>query len=220
MKIVRVYAVFLTAFILYGTFILKPRLSYGGDYGFQPMNTIIHTKEDFFRLYTMNLYADIDSVSRNIFFLELAYTMPWDDTPLVFITNETQYEKYQFLLMTHICVLLTQEYINFGYLFMKENIYFFNEEFLTDYLDGYEVAEFYFTHAGNWWKEAIQYAQSADSYTGVKMDKNFWGHNFDFENEVYQMKTGELDYLEVINDLFERITENRETISNMMEAWG
>lgn len=186
------------------------------DYGFQPMNTIVNSKEDFLELYTATLYADTDTVSRNIYYLELAYTFPYDDTPLICVTNEVQTEKYEYLLMMHICVLLTQEYINFGYLYMKEEPYFFNEMLFEDYLQGYEVAEYYFNHARNWWVEAIEFAQGADEYVGVDLDNNYWGYNFDFEDELYQIKTGDLDYYEVVDDLLERIDENRQTISNFM----
>ncbi len=199
--------------LLFIFFILSTVISYSNpaDFGYQPLRDKIRYKEDFFRLYNQWLYSDMDSVSRNIFFLELAYSVP-NDHPIraiTYITNEIQYERYKDLLMTHICRLLTQEYINYGYLYMKEHIFFFNKEFKKEYLDGYDIAEFYFTQARKYWDQAIGFAQAADGIKGYRTDLE------NMEDEVYRMKTGDLNYYKVIDNLFVRINRNRSEIQRL-----
>lgn len=183
------------------------------DYSFRPMREKIRTKEDFLRLYNTWLYADLDSVSRNIYFLELATVVPFDHPikALTVITNEMQYERYKNLIMMHLCRMLTQEYINYGYFYMKEHLYFFNEEFKKDYLDGYDIAEFYFTKSREYWNQALGYAQAADAVVGWRLDLHY------YEDEIYKIKTGELDYYKVLDNLMTRIQNNRDEIVQM---WG
>jgi hypothetical protein len=186
------------------------------------MRNKIRYKEEFFQLYNRWLYSDLDSTSRNIFFLELAYTMPFN-TPikaLVPVTNETQYDKYKSLLMMRICVLLAQEYINYANFFMKEHIYFYNREFFKDYLDGYDIAEFYYNSARKYWHEAIEHARIARSIRGFKMDLNFNGWNYDFEEEAYRIVNGMVYYDETIDRRLARIERNRRIINQALENEG
>jgi len=178
------------------------------EYGFKPMRNKIRYKEEFFRLYNQWLYSDLDSISRNIYFLELAYVVPFDHPikALIPITNEIQYERYKNILMMHITLMLAQEYINYGYMYVKENIYFFNKEFKDEYLKGYEIAEFYFECARKYWKEAINYAIAADEIKGYRIDLHY------FEDELYKIKTGNLNYNKVIDNLMFRLNRNREIL--------
>ncbi|MGC8765326.1 MAG: hypothetical protein ACP5QT_05515 [Brevinematia bacterium] len=178
------------------------------EYVFKPLRNKIRYKEEFFRLYNEWLYKDLDSTSRNIYFLELAYVVPFDHPirALVPITNEVQYERYKNLLMMHITLMLTKEYINYGYMYMKENIYFFNDEFKKEYLMGYDIAEFYFESARKYWKEAINFAIMADEVKGYRIPLEY------IEDELYRIKTMDLNYDKVIDNLIERINRNREKI--------
>ncbi|URA10382.1 hypothetical protein [Thermospira aquatica] len=183
------------------------------DFGFKPLRNKIRTKEDYFRLFNQWLYQDMDSVSRNIFFLELAYVMPYDHPikALTPITNEMQYLHYQYLLMMQICQLLTQSYIDYGYMYMKEHIYFFNEEFKTNYLQGYDISEFYFTKARQYWDETIQHAKMAYETRFYKTDLLY------MEDMVYRIRDGDLNYYKVIDNLMYRIERNRAEIKR---RWG
>lgn len=181
------------------------------DYGFRPIREPMRYKEDFFTKYAAHLVHNPDYVTRNIFLLECAYAMPWDDPirALSPVTNEMQYAKYQNLLMMHICIMLTKEYIAFGYLYFKENIYWYNRDYFTNYLTGYDVAEKAFTDARNYWNLAVHFAQMADSYRGWRMNDNFNGIHIPFEDEVYRIKTSDLNYYPVIDDLMRRLTRNQ-----------
>ncbi len=175
------------------------------DFGFKPLRNKIRYKEEFFRLYNQWLYKDLDSISRNIFFLELAYVVPFDHPirALVPITNELQYERYKNLIMMHITLMLAQEYINYGYMHMKENIYFFNDEFKKEYLEGYDIAEFYFESARKYWKEAIEFATKTDEIKGFRLALGY------MEDELYRIKTSDLNYDKIIDNLLDRINKNR-----------
>lgn len=175
------------------------------------MHQKIYYKEDFYRLYNEWLYPDTDSVSRNIYFLEMAYISPFDHPirALTPITNDIQYERYKNLLMMHICALLTKGYIDYGYLYMKEHIYFFNAEYKKDYLDGYDISEYYFNHAKNYWDKTLDYAAGADRIKGFKTDFIY------IEDELYRIESGNLDYYKVVTNLLDRINANRRLLASI-----
>ncbi len=183
------------------------------DFGFRPMRHKLDTKEDLFRLYTRWLYSDLDSTGRNILYLELAYTLPFDHPikALTPITNRVQYQRYRHLLMMQISLLLVKAYINYGYLYMKKDLYFFNREFFKDYLDGYDIAEFYFGEARKYWKIAKDLARLADGIKGYRITIPYW------EDQLYRIKTKDLDYDEILDRLMYKIKQNRATIRLAMK---
>ena len=140
----------LKALIFFGIFSL---VSFGFsdmmDFQLHQLPYQLHTKEELLPLYAQWLYPNKDSIGRNIKWLELAYIAYFDDPikALVPIKSEIQYKRYQNLLMMHICVLLTQEYINYGYQFFKENVYYYNTGYLDEYLKGFRHRRILF-HAG------------------------------------------------------------------------
>ncbi len=180
------------------------------DFGYKPLREKIKYKEDFFRLYNVWLYKDLDSISRNIYFLELAYVVSFDHPirALIPITNEIQYERYKNILMMYITLMLTKEYIDYAYMYVKENIYFYNEEFFKDYLDGYDIAEHYLNCALKYWEEALNFARIADSIKGYRTELHY------MEDQLYRIKTNDLNYEKIINNLMSRINKNREKIKN------
>ncbi len=213
----------LSAMALLALFTAANRLAADSDdFSFRPLRHPMRFKEDFFTKYASYLIPDPDYVSRNIFFLELAYTLPWDDPirALVPVTNQMQYAKYQNLLMMHICLMLTKEYINYGYLYFKEHVYFYNRDYFTNYLQGYEVAEKYFNDARGYWDQTIHFAQMADAYTGWHMNLNFDGIHIAFEDEVYRIKTGDLNFYPIIDNLMVRLNRNRDVINAALTNGG
>ncbi len=188
------------------------------DFGFKPLARKLRYKEDFFRLYNRWLYADEDSISRNIFFLELAFAVPFDNPikALVPITSKKQYEKYKDLLMMQISMLLTKQYLILGNYYMKEKIYFFNREFFKDYLLGFDVAELRYKEGLDYWHYALKYAKKADAIHGVHMDLRFWGKNFDYDDLLYKIKTGEINYNKVIQQRLARVRKNRNYILSII----
>lgn len=188
------------------------------EYSFKPMREKIRYKEEFYQLYAEWLYADFDSITRNIWFLELASVVPFDHPikALVPVTNEMQYARYQNLVNMDICRLLTKAYLDFANQYMKEHIYFYNAEFMSNYLEGYEIADAYFDQAKNWWDKAVTFAQAADTYKGWRIDGDFRGHHFNFENTMYRIKSGDLNYYKVIAMRKERVAKNRKIIDDYL----
>ncbi len=191
------------------------------DFKFKQVPDYYRYKEQFLQLFNQWLYTDKDNISRNISFLEYAYCVPFDNPikALVPITNEIQYRKYQNLVMMHICRLLTQAYIDYGYYFFQEHILFYNHEYLKLYLEGYEIAEFYFGEARKYWNLAIDYAKQADSIKGIHINFNPYGYHFDLEDEVYKIKTGMLNYHKVIDNLMTRLDKNRKQAEGFLNSY-
>ncbi|MGL5955255.1 MAG: hypothetical protein ACRC0X_01415, partial [Brevinema sp.] len=96
-----------------------------------PVPKRLDTKEDLIKIdsRTLNQNERQDAIARNIYFLELALVMPFDHPikALVRVTNDSQYQKYQFAVNAHLNQRLADEYVQYGRLFYKENIYFYND---------------------------------------------------------------------------------------------
>ncbi len=183
------------------------------DYGFKPLPKQIHTVEDFFRLYTEWLGPTRDSISRNIYFLELALIYPFDHPikALTPITNKTQWDRYRYLILMHLNAMLTKAYLDLGWQYYKEHLYFFNGEFKKEYLKGYEIAEFYFQSALTYWQRAKKLAKMADSIKGqmYKTDLIY------IEDECKRIVNGDIYYDESINRLLKELRKNREKAKKM-----
>ena len=100
---------------------------------------------------------------------------------------------------------------------MKEHIYFYNREFFTNYMEGYAIAEKYFIDARNYWAKTIDFAKTADSIKGWHLDGEFQGRHKPFENTLFRIKTGDLNYYKIIDNLLYRINKNRKIIESVKQ---
>lgn len=189
------------------------------DYTFVPVHEKIRFKEDYYQLAADWLYADLDSVSRNIYYLEIATVMCFRPAiqALVPITNEMQYARYSNLIEMDICRLLTRYYIEYGNEYMKEHLYFFNREFYTNYTEGWAIAEKYYKDARAWWDKAVDYAKAADAIRGWRLDNDFYGRHIPWENTLERIKSGDLNYYKIVGMRLAKIDENR---AKAKEMWG
>jgi len=187
----------------------------------QPVPKRLDTKEDLIKLdsQTLNQNEKQDAIAHNIYFLELALTMPFDHPikALIHITDEKIYQKYQCALYAHINQRLADEYIQYGTLFNKENIYFYNKDFHEDYLDGYDIAEFYFRSALIYRRRAVEYAQKARKILG-ELNPNKDQSLIDFDQKIYMLTNDPFDFEEIYQNLLSRLQKNRERILALQKS--
>lgn len=184
------------------------------DFMVQPVPRKLNTKEDLISLDNQSLSQNErqDILARNIYFLELALVMPFANPikALIRITNETQYQKYQLAIEAHINNRLADQYTQYGLLYYKPNVYFFNE-FYEEYLDGYDIAEFYFKSAFTYRQRAAEIADRARDIPG-ELNPNKDQTLIDFDQQIYTLTNDPYDYQEIFLKLLEELQENRERI--------
>jgi len=208
---------FLMYLLFFSFFFVSIALCDSGDFKFKPLDRRLKYVEDFFRLYNEWLYQDLDNVSRNIYFLELAWVLPFDHPirALTPISNETHWQRYKYLMKMHIAVLLTKNYLDFGKQFYKENIYFYSKEYEKELLEGYDIAETYFKSALGWFRIAKQYANLVSKY-----DPYIYGTTlYHMEDEYKKIINGELYYDVTINRLLNKIKENRNKLKSLRDFY-
>ncbi|SFB69116.1 hypothetical protein SAMN02745150_00243 [Brevinema andersonii] len=180
-----------------------------------PVPKRLDTKEDLIKIdsVTMNLNEKQDAIARNIYFLELALVMPFDHPikALIRITNKTQYQKYQHAVNAHLHERLAQEYRRYADLYYKENIYFFNNDYYEKYLDGYDIAEFYFKGALTYRRRAQEEAQKARAIPG-ELNPNRDQSLIDFDEKIYKLTKNPYDFEEIFEKLLTELEANRKKI--------
>lgn len=185
------------------------------DFKLKPLNKRLKYVEDFFKIYNEWLYGDLDSISRNIYFLELAWVLPFDHPirALTPISNEIHWQRYKLLLKMHIALLLTKNYLDFGKQFYKDNIYFYSKEYEKELLEGYEIAETYFKSALKWFEIAKKYANMVAIYNSQVYRTTL----YHIEDEWQKLLNNEIYYDVTIKRLLKKISQNREKLKRLKE---
>lgn len=180
-----------------------------------PVPKRLDTKEDLIKIdsLTLNQNERQNAIARNIYFLELALTMPFDHPikALVKVINKEQYQKYQYAVNAHLNQRLADEYVQYARLFYKENIYFYNDDFQKEYLDGYDIAEFYFNSALIYRRKATEEAQKARAIKG-ELNPNRDQTLIDFDQKVYMLTNDPYDFEEIYTRILDELQQNREKI--------
>ncbi|MGL4394311.1 MAG: hypothetical protein ACRCS8_03710 [Brevinema sp.] len=181
----------------------------------QPVPKRLDTKEDLIKIdtETLNWNEKQDTLARNIYFLELALVMPFDHPikALIRITNEDQYEKYKMAVDAYLHRRLADQYVQYANLFYKENVYFYNDDFWEEYLNGYDVAEFYYKSALIYRRRAQKIAQKAGKIYG-DLNPNRDQSLIDFDQHLYHLQDDPLDFEEVYENRLMRLQLNREKV--------
>ncbi|MGL4367022.1 MAG: hypothetical protein ACRCTQ_01895 [Brevinemataceae bacterium] len=190
------------------------------DFMMLPVPKRLDTKEDLIKIdsRTLDRREQQDALARNIYFLELALAMPFDHPvkALVRITNEQQYQKYKFAVCAHLFQRLADEYVQYGNLFFKENIYFYNNEFYQEYLDGYDISEFYYNAALIYRRKALEQAKLAAKISG-ELNPNKDQILIDFDQKIYLLIDDPFDFEAVYAGLLKKIENNRNKIRSLQQ---
>ncbi|HCC37137.1 MAG TPA: hypothetical protein DEQ14_05730 [Treponema sp.] len=182
-----------------------------------PLNGYIVTyKEQYYRLYHQHyLQRPTDSIE-NIYWLEKAAQADFANPlyALALIENETEWEKYRYLFNTHINLKLIEQYLFLGNQWNKRKAYFYNAPWREQNLKSLETAETCYRAALNYWTEAQDWAEKARAgkFRFMNLQRvQFW------EDEVYRMETGELDYGRTITRELTHLENVRQRFQSMDE---
>jgi hypothetical protein len=173
-------------------------------------------KEQYYRLFHLHHIQYPDDTMENIYWLEKALKADFANPlyAMALIENETQWEKYRCLFNAHINIKLIEQYLFLGNKWNKRNAYFYNAPWKEQNLESLKTAETCFRTALYYWQEARKWAEKARDrrFRFINLPKvQFW------EDEVYRMETGDLDYEKTINRELALLQKVRETFQAMGE---
>lgn len=184
-----------------------------------PVPKRLDTKEELVLLDNQNLFWNErqDTIARNIYFLELASIQPFEHPikALIKVESEEQYQKYKLAMHAHIAFRLAEEYRRYADLYYKRNILFYNNEFLKEYLDGYDIAEFYYKSALTYRRRAAEQAQLAVKIRG-ELNPNRDQSLIDFDQRLYQLTKDPFDFEEIYQKQLAELAQNRAKVQAMI----
>jgi len=160
----------------------------------------LYYAEEFY-LYVMNLYYTNAPLERNIRFMQWALEAPFDNPvkSLALIKTEEDYERYKSLFKMHVCLLIIDSYMQLGRRFDKENVYFFNLWYADRLKKSFTIAQYYYRVGLNYWEETKKHAgTSADIPGRISIDE--------WEDELYLIQEGDLDYEAIIESRLEELS--------------
>lgn len=182
-----------------------------------PTDTVLARRlyyaEEFY-LYAMNLYYTNPNLERNILFMQWALDAPFDNPvrSLARIETENDFKRYKMLFKMHANLLIIDSYLQLGRRFDKEHVYFFNLWYAQDLKESFDIAEYYYQVAQNYWQEAKKYGELVELMSG-RIDIDRW------EDELYLINTEKLDYELIIDEHLQRLRERKNIVENYLEQF-
>ena len=169
--------------------------------------------EQFYRLFRMNFYTYPEDALENIFWLERALRADFANplNALARIEDEEDWARYRSLFRMHVNLKLVEQYLLLASKYDKRNAYFFNEPWKETNLKSLEKARTIYSMADYYWEEALRWSAEVPSSFTVLEDVQFW------EDENHRIRTGDLDYREIIDKHVNRVDEVIRTFEEMDE---
>jgi len=182
------------------------------DFGFIPQRRKLKYVEEFYALFTQNHMPATDSTEQNIYFLQVALNSPYKHPiqALCVIRTEAEHEQYKRLLRARIAFLIAQGYLQLGYRYDKEEIYFFNMEYADELVKGFQIAEHYYREAIVYWDEAKRLAAAIYKNRSIRLS----GGLIDaIQDEARRIHAGDINYRKTIDFRLKDLDRKRQKIT-------
>ena len=150
--------------------------------------------EQIYGLYESNLHNDATGHRRNIVWLENSLKLPniHPSQALVITKTWEEYVKYKILLRFHIHYLLTKEYVDWGWLYDKRDVVFYNMEWAEDIKESFAIAKSLYERAKYYWDETKKWSNLAYSkplHIGWEQIEDL---NYEIENNEFDYNYDEI----------------------------
>lgn len=171
-------------------------------------------KEQYYSLFHQHYQQYPDDVMENIYWLEQAVMADFANPRYAEakIENEIQWEKYRYLFMMHINLKLAEQHMRLALNWDRFVAYFYDAPWKEQYIRDLETAESCYKAGLYYWSEAQLWAEKASQkqFRFVFLtDIQFW------EDELYRINDGSLNYERTINRELARLTKMKETYTAM-----
>lgn len=175
----------------------------------------IEFAEQFYRLYHQNLYRYPEEYQENIWYLERALRSPFANplNALARIDDRKEWQRYRTLFYMHVNLELVKQYRGLASKYDKREAYFYNYPWKSANLDSLETAESCYKTALSYWKEALTWWAKLHTVDYVHLDEVE-----EWEDEVYRIDQGELDYGEFIALDLARLQKVRDAFEKMDQS--
>ncbi|MGL4986191.1 MAG: hypothetical protein ACRC5H_03530 [Treponemataceae bacterium] len=161
-------------------------------------------KEQYYKLFHTHYNQSPDNVIENIYWLEKAAASSFANPryALAQIENKTDWEKYRYLFMMHVNLKLIEQHLRLGKNWDKQVAYFYDAPWKEQYLYDLETAKTAYTAGLYYWNQAQQWVEKAND---PKFKFLFVAGIQNWEDELYRINEGLLDYEKIINRQLTRI---------------
>lgn len=173
--------------------------------------------EGFYNLYVENFYQYPHDVNRNIYYLKAALGVPFRNPlyAIAKIKTEDEWEKYRYLMYTHINLKLVDSFLQLAKGLDKQEAYFYNAPWKEYNIKSLNEAEMYYLEAKKHWVDAMEWSSLASDERFMFL---FIEDIQQFEDESYLIQSGELDYNKIINKHLNRLNRIRNTFKEMDDS--
>jgi len=150
--------------------------------------------------------------AENIYYLENSLKRPFVNplNAIGLIKNEKEWERYRNLFTLHVNLKLIEQYRLLAVKYDKFEAYFFNYPWKQENLKSLQMAELYYKDALYYWDRVIEQVEVLDQLPYLYIEGiEYW------EDELFRIKSGELNYEEFIGEDLSRLYAVREKFENM-----
>ena len=168
--------------------------------------------EQFYKLYHSHYIQYPEDSAENIYYLETALKRPFVNplNALGVIETEEEWERYRVLFTMHVNLKLIEQYRLLAVKYDKFDAYFYNYPWKQENLRSLQMAELYYNDALYYWDKVIEQVDILSELKYIYIEGlEYW------EDELYRIRSGELDYNEFINNDLNRLQAVREAFEAM-----
>ena len=172
--------------------------------------------EQYYKLYHQHFYATVESTDENIFYLQQALNADFANplNALTRIENEREWACYRALFRMKCHQLILEEYRKQASKFDKREAYFYNQPYRHIILRSLEMALLNYERALACWPKVKEYADETGKpeYRWIHFDTLY-----KWQEDAHRMRTGDLDYGEIISKDIARLKSVRQKLEEMDE---
>ncbi|MDC7125157.1 MAG: hypothetical protein PQJ46_06300 [Spirochaetales bacterium] len=168
--------------------------------------------EQFYKLYHSHYIQYPEDSAENIYYLETALKRPFVNplNALGIIKTKDDWERYRILFRMHVNLKLIEQYRLLALKYDKFDAYFYNYPFKQENLKSLQMAEKYYKNALYYWDKVLEQVKLLDDNKYIYIEGlEPW------EDELYRIKDGDLNYDEFINNDLNRLYSVREAFEKM-----
>lgn len=168
--------------------------------------------EQFYKLYHSHYIQYPEDSAENIYYLENALKRPFVNplNAIGLIKNEKEWERYRNLFILHVNLKLIEQYRLLAVKYDKHDAYFFNYPWKQENLKSLRMAELYYKDALYYWDRVLEQVEALEELPYLYIEGiEYW------EDELFRINSGDLDYEEFIGNDLSRLYEVRAAFEAM-----
>lgn len=172
-------------------------------------------KEQLYELYHRHAANYPERIAENIVWIEQALQADFANplNALAVIEDQREWEWYRYLFQMHLNLTMVDLYLQWTAQYTKLRALFFNAPWQRQNIESLDQAEQLLQFARYYWEQAQTWSQRAARFTFLHVEEiQYW------EDQHFRIRTGQLDYEEIIGIHADRIATVRAEFEAMDAA--